>query len=65
MTRSAGRSFRQSFALARSHIDVDGKSIRLSPGMNVTAEVKTGRRRVIEYLLSPIKEHAGTSLKER
>ena len=33
---------------------MDGKSIRLSPGMNVTAEIKTGRRRVIEYLLSPV-----------
>ena len=60
-----GAIFPARFALARSRIDVDGKSIRLSPGMNVTAEVKTGRRRVIEYLLSPIKEHAGTSLKER
>ena len=51
------------FPLCR--IDVDGKPIRLSPGMNVTAEIKTGRRRLIEYLLSPVQRLAGESLKER
>ena len=60
-----GAIFPATLRLARSQIDVDGRSIRLSPGMNLMAEVKTGRRRLIEYLLSPIKEHAGTSLKER
>ena len=39
--------------------------INLSPGMNVRAEIKTGKRRVIEYLLSPVQRHVGESLKER
>ena len=43
--------------LARGDIDVDGKLIHLSQGMNVTAEIKTGRRRAIDYLLSPLKQH--------
>jgi hemolysin D len=46
-------------------IEVDGKPIRLAPGMNVTAEVKTGRRRVIDFLLSPIQKAANQSLRER
>ena len=46
-------------------IDVDGKPIRLAPGMNVTAEIKTGKRRVIEYLLSPIEKAGRESLRER
>jgi hemolysin D len=33
--------------------------------MNLTAEIKTGRRRVIEYLLSPLQRRVGESLKER
>ena len=41
------------------------KRINLSPGMNLTAEIKTGRRRVIEYLLSPIQRTVNESLKER
>ena len=33
--------------------------------MNVTAEIKTGRRRVIEYLLSPVQKTLRESLGER
>jgi hemolysin D len=52
--------------LERHVIDVDGKLIQLAPGMNVTAEVKTGRRRrVVEFLLSPIQRAANQILKER
>ena len=44
---------------------VDGKRMALSPGMNLTAEIKTGRRRVIEYLLSPLQRAGSESLRER
>ena len=44
---------------------VDGKRVHLSPGMNVTAEIKTGRRRIIEYLLSPVQRAGSESLRER
>jgi hemolysin D len=51
--------------LDRPYLDVDGKRIGLAPGMNLTAEVKTGKRRVIDYLLSPVRKAADESLKER
>ena len=44
---------------------VDGKRDNLSPGMNITAEIKTGRRRIIEYLLSPVRRAGSESLRER
>jgi len=44
---------------------IDGRRVRLSPGMNITAEIKTGQRRVIEYLLSPVQRAAGEALRER
>jgi hemolysin D len=37
----------------------------LSPGMAVSAEIKTDRRRLISYFLSPLRQVAGSSLKER
>lgn len=37
----------------------------ISPGMNVTAEIKTGKRRIIEYLISPIERARHESLRER
>lgn len=60
-----GAIFPAVLRLDRASIDVDGKRINLSPGMNLTAEIKTGRRRVIEYLLSPVQRHVNESLKER
>jgi len=33
--------------------------------MNLSAEVKTGTRRAISYLLSPIQQHADEAGKER
>lgn len=60
-----GAVFPATLALEANTINVDGKPIRLAPGMNLTAEIKTGKRRVIEYLLSPIQRAANESLKER
>ncbi len=60
-----GAIFPATLKLAQTHIDVDGKRIGLSPGMNITAEIRTGQRRVIDYLLSPIQKTVGESLRER
>lgn len=46
-------------------MQVEGKQIHLSPGMAVTVEVKTGQRRVMEYLLSPLLKSMKESLRER
>ncbi len=44
---------------------VDGVRTPIDPGMAVTAEIKTGRRTVIDYILSPIVQHAHDALRER
>jgi hemolysin D len=46
-------------------MDIDGRVMRLMPGMSLTAEIRTGQRRVIEYLLSPIQRAGRDSFKER
>lgn len=60
-----GAIFPATLVLNQSAINVDGKRIKLAPGMNLTAEIKTGKRRVIDYLLSPVQQHLDESLKER
>lgn len=60
-----GAIFPATLTLSSNTIDVDGKRIKLSPGMNLTAEIKTGKRRVIDYLLSPVQTHAQESMRER
>lgn len=51
--------------MLKTSIPVRDATIPLVPGMGVTVEIKTGKRRVIDYFLSPLKEHADSSLKER
>ncbi|HQS98764.1 MAG: hemolysin secretion protein D [Hydrogenophilales bacterium 16-64-46] len=51
--------------LARDTLRVENKTVRLTPGMAVTVEVKTGTRRVIEYFLSPLMQATSESLRER
>ena len=41
-------------SMSKSVMQVENKEVRLSPGMNVTVEVKTGQRRLIEFFLSPV-----------
>lgn len=51
--------------LDKNNIFVDGKHSPLSAGMSVNVEIKTGTRRVIEYVLSPLMRHQRESLNER
>ncbi len=46
-------------------MQVEGKSVNLSPGRAVTVEIKTGSRSIISYLLSPLARYKQESLRER
>lgn len=65
MAGGDGALFPARLSLREDSIGVDGKRLRLAPGMNLTAEIKTGRRRVIEYLLAPLQSAVSESLRER
>ncbi|MEZ8653085.1 HlyD family type I secretion periplasmic adaptor subunit [Vibrio splendidus] len=60
-----GLIFPAQVKLKNNNILINGKSIELTPGMSVVAEIKTDKRRVIDYLLSPIREYQAESLRER
>jgi hemolysin D len=51
--------------LKKNTIQVGENLIALSPGMAVRAEVKTDKRKVIDYFLSPLQQHTAESLGER
>lgn len=51
--------------LLSDRVDIDGQALKLSPGMSVTAEIKTDKRRVIEFFLSPLQQHLAESIRER
>jgi hemolysin D len=52
--RKLGSVYVAVVTLDRASIDVDGKHVPLSAGLSVTADVRTGTRRIISYLLSPM-----------
>ena len=52
-------------ALDRTQMMIDGRSESLQPGMAVTAEIRTGRRTILDYLFSPLARRSQESLHER
>ena len=63
--KKQGLIFPARIKISQSKIKVENKWVNLSPGMAVTVEVKTGKRRVAEYFLSPLMEYGQESLRER
>jgi hemolysin D len=60
-----GLVFPARIRLLQSNLRVDGVSISMTPGMSLSAEIKTGYRPIIDYLLSPLQETGQEALRER
>jgi hemolysin D len=52
-------------SLARTRMQIDDRMVDLSSGMAVTAEIKTGSRTILSYLLSPLLRYRQDILRER
>ncbi|GLH77084.1 HlyD family type I secretion periplasmic adaptor subunit [Bradyrhizobium sp. SSBR45G] len=63
----AGQEFIYSarVSLDEKQMQVEDKMVALAPGMAVTVEIKTGTRRIIEYVMSPLLRYRQESLRER
>ncbi len=57
--------FPATIRLAKRTMDIGGKEVALMPGMAVSVEIKTGQRRAIDYLLSPLREMVSETARER
>ncbi|MEM1111637.1 MAG: HlyD family type I secretion periplasmic adaptor subunit [Pseudomonadota bacterium] len=60
-----GWAYKLRLELETDAIMVEQKRVRLSPGMTLTAEIKTGQRRLIEFFLSPLLRARQESFGER
>lgn len=58
-------SYPTKITLSRDWIMVDERKETIQPGMRVAAEIKTGDRRVIEFLLSPVMQTVSEAGRER
>lgn len=60
-----GLLYSMSLLIADNTLWVDGHKEKLLPGMQVTAEIIIGQRRIIDFFLAPIKQGVQESLRER
>lgn len=58
-------SYAARVSLDRTQMQIENKMTNLAPGMAVTVEIKTGTRRIIEYVMSPLLRCRQESLRER
>jgi hemolysin D len=58
-------SYAARVSLDRTTMQVENKTVNLTPGMAVTVEIKTGSRRVIDFLLSPLLRTSEGAFRER
>ena len=63
--KDKGLIYAVTVTLNKTSILIDDKRVNLSAGMSVNVEIKTGERRIIEYVLSPLQQHARESINER
>lgn len=62
---AASPTYAARISLDKTTMMVDGREEALLPGMAVTAEIRTGRRTIINYLLSPLARKTSEALHER
>lgn len=60
-----GTAYKVKIALDTQTLTVNGQAIPLTAGMSLVAEIKTGKRRIIEYILSPLMKIKDEAFGER
>ena len=52
-------------ALTRPALEIDGTVVPLRPGMHAAIDIRTGRRRMLEYVVAPLVAYGSNALRER
>jgi hemolysin D len=60
-----GLIYGMQLVMKKNTLWVEGKEVKLIPGMAVTAEMQTGHRRIIEFFLAPLLRYGKEGLRER
>ena len=52
-------------AMDQRTVTADGRQMTLTPGLAVTADIRTGRRRLLDYMLDPVSRDVSEAARER
>ena len=64
-SNAADSAYVARISLSETTVETEQGPLALGPGMTITAEIKTGQRRVISFLLSPFMRYRHEALRER
>ena len=65
MDEEGNSYFKGLVALPQNYIGTDPKSNRITSGMTVVADIRTGKKTLLQYLVKPINNALNTSFRER
>jgi hemolysin D len=54
--KDLGLVYKAVIELSKNHLIIDEQPVNLEPGMSISAEIITGQRTLLSYLLSPMME---------
>ncbi len=60
-----GLLFKTQLTLQQNSMQIGENVVALKPGMSITAEIKTGKRRIIEFFMAPLLRYREESIRER
>lgn len=60
-----GAIYQASLKMHRNDIVINGERLPLGAGLSISAELKTGRRRLLEFFISPLQKELSNSGRER
>jgi hemolysin D len=60
-----GATYTARIRLTRPYMMIDGQRVGLTSGLSVTADIRTGSRRIISWLLSPVQTSVAQAGRER
>ena len=59
------KRFRLLLKMENNTLDVNGVETPITPGMDVSAEIKIKEKRIIEFFLDPFRRYTHEALRER
>ncbi|GGK55136.1 HlyD family type I secretion periplasmic adaptor subunit [Amphritea balenae] len=62
---SYGPVYKATFELNKQTLEIEGKEIQLSPGLVASVEIKTGRRQLLDFFISPLLRYKDEAIRER
>lgn len=60
-----GLVFKTKVKIEKNEVEVDGLPVKINSGMSVVVEAKTGKRKIIDFFLNPVRKSVSESIKER